>query len=67
VGPHPHILAIAAFSLALAGSLDEARNLIARLRKSRPNYGLSDYLAAFHYDAHGEALYREGARRIGIT
>lgn len=63
---HPHILAIAAFTLALAGSLDEARAFAAAIRRDLPRYGVGDFLAAFHFDAQGEARFREGARRIGM-
>jgi hypothetical protein len=44
---HPHILAIAAYSLALAGSLDQARKWAATLRRAHPGYGIADFLAAF--------------------
>jgi DNA-binding SARP family transcriptional activator/TolB-like protein len=64
---HPHIHAIAVLSLALAGQLDEARQCAARLRAARPDYTLADFLAAFHFDAAGEALFRAGARRVGLA
>lgn len=64
---HAHILAIAAFTLALAGSLDEARKLAAAIRRAIPRYGIADFLAAFHFEPHGAALFREGARRLGMT
>lgn len=63
---HPHIRAIAAFTLALAGSLDEARAFAAAIRRDLPRYGVGDFLAAFHFDAQGEAHFREGARRVGM-
>ena len=43
---HPHILAIAAFSLALRGSLDEARTYAAALRRALPRYGIADFSTA---------------------
>ena len=64
---HFHILAIAAYSLALAGSLDEARNYAAAIHKTLPSYGVAEFLRAFHLDPNGAALFREGARRIGMT
>ncbi len=63
---HPHILGIAAYSLALAGSLEEARAQAAELRKRLPQYSIANFLAAFHLDAHGAQLFGEGARRIGM-
>lgn len=64
---HAHIRAIAAFSLALAGSLDEARAYGVAIRKTLPRYGIDDFLRAFRLDEQGVALFREGARRIGMA
>jgi DNA-binding SARP family transcriptional activator/Tfp pilus assembly protein PilF len=64
---HAHILAIAAYSQALAGSLDEARAYAADIRKMLPRYSLADFLSAFRFDAQGAALFREGARRVGMS
>jgi len=63
---HPHIFAIAAFSLALADSLDEARNHAAAIRRVLPAYTVADFLAAFQFDANSAALFRKGAKRIGM-
>jgi tetratricopeptide (TPR) repeat protein len=63
----PHIRAIAAYSLALAGSLDEARAYAAAVHQALPQYGIADFLRAFRFDPEGEALFREGARRVGMT
>ena len=63
---HPHVLAIAAFCLALAGSIPEARALAAGIRKVLPNYSLADFLNAFQYEEKGAALFRTGAQRIGM-
>ena len=64
---HPHILAIAAFSLALSGSLDEARKWATALRRAHPGYGIADFLGAFRFDPHGAALFRKGAKRLGMA
>ena len=64
---HSHILAIAAYSLALAGSLGEARAHAAAIHRTHPRYGVTDFLGAFRFDSNGEALFREGARRIGMA
>lgn len=64
---HPHILAIAAYSLALAGSLGEARAYAAAIHKTLPQYSLTDFLGAFRFDPHGAALFRKGAKRIGMA
>ena len=63
----PHIHAIAAYTLALAGSLDHARSHAAVLRKAAPRYDLTEFFAAFPFDATGEALFRRGAKCIGMT
>jgi Flp pilus assembly protein TadD len=64
---HAHILAIAAFSLALAGRLDEARAQLASIRRALPRYRVDDFLTAMRFAPEGERLFREGARRIGMT
>src|SRR5262249_40523149 len=63
---HAHIMAVAAFSLALAGPLDEARAHIAAVHKTLPHYGIRDFLAAMQFTPEGEALFRESAKRIGL-
>jgi len=63
---HPHILGIAAYSLALADRLDEARAHAAALRRTLPHYTIDDYLRAFRMDEKGIALFRKGAKRIGM-
>jgi hypothetical protein len=64
---HPHIHAIAAFSLALAGSLDAAREQTAAIQSRLPGYTLADFLSAFRFDAQGEAAFRAGAKRLGMS
>jgi tetratricopeptide (TPR) repeat protein len=64
---HPHIYAIAAYSLALTGSLAEARTYAAAIKKRLPRYAFADFLAAFQFDSHGAALFKKGAKRIGLT
>ena len=64
---HAHIYGIAAYSLALAGSLEQARAHAAAIRKTLPGYGIQDFLGTFHFDAEGAALFREGAARIGMA
>jgi tetratricopeptide (TPR) repeat protein len=63
---HTHILAIAAYSLALAGSLDEARSYASAVHRTLPRYRVADFLAAFRFDARGEAAFRRGAERVGM-
>lgn len=64
---HPHIFAIAAYTLALAGSLDEARAHAAAVRRARPDYGIEDFLRTFRFEPDGEALFRKAARRVGMA
>lgn len=63
---HAIILAIAAHCLALAGRLDEARGFAAAIRKTRPDYRLDDFIGTFHFEPDAVALFRQGARRIGL-
>jgi Flp pilus assembly protein TadD len=64
---HPHIVAIAACSLALAGSLEQARAHLAAIRRQLPGYHLADFLEAFRYDERGALLFRQGASLIGMV
>ncbi|CCV10368.1 Adenylate cyclase; Cya3 [Mesorhizobium sp. STM 4661] len=63
---HAIILAIAAHCLSLAGRLDEARNFSAALRKTLPSYSADDFIGTFRFDPDAEALFRQGAKRIGL-
>lgn len=63
---HAHIRAIAAFSLALAGRLDEAQGYLAAIRQALPQYRADDFLTAMRFAPDGAALYREAARRVGM-
>jgi tetratricopeptide (TPR) repeat protein len=64
---HAHILAIAAYCLALAGRLGEARSQMAFVHKSAPGYRVDDFLIAMRLAPEGAALFRQGALRIGIA
>jgi tetratricopeptide (TPR) repeat protein len=64
---HPHIVAIAAYSLALAGSLDEARTHAAAIRKVLPQYCVDDFFGAFRFDPQGAELFRKGAQLIAMA
>jgi hypothetical protein len=58
---------MAAYCLALSGRLDEARSQMTAIGKRRPGYRIDDFLAAMQFAPDGAALFREGARRIGIA
>ena len=63
---HAHILAIAAFSLALAGRLDEARAYLASIHKTLPRYRVDDFLIAMQFAPADARLFRERAKRIAV-
>ena len=63
---HAHILAVAAFSLALDGRLDEGRAYVASIRKTRPQYGLDDYLKAYQFTLDDEKLFRGVAQHLSM-
>lgn len=64
---HAHILAIAAYCLALAGRLEEARAQMAAIRKRLPGYRVDDFLTAMQFAPESAELFRQGARRIGLS
>ena len=59
---HAHVVAIGAYTLALAGRLGEARAHLATIRRSRPGYGIEDFLTAMHFTEDADALFRKAAR-----
>ena len=61
---HAHILAIAAFSLALAGRVDEAHTYLAAVHSKLPRYRVDDFLTAMQFDPDAERLVRQAAARI---
>ena len=61
---HPLIQAIAAYCLALAGRLEEARAQFGVVHASLPHYGIDDFLTAMKFSAEGEAFFRKAATRI---
>jgi DNA-binding SARP family transcriptional activator len=63
---HTHIRGIAAFSLSLAGSMEEAHTYAAAIARSHPGYSVEDFLSAFRFDPGGIAAFREGAKRLGM-
>jgi hypothetical protein len=63
----PHMHAIAACCLALAGSLEHARAHVAAVRHASPRYSLADFFTAFPFDGGGQTLFRRGARLVGLT
>jgi len=67
--PNAHIiiLAIAAHCLALAGRQDEARKYTGMIRDTLPNYRADDFIATFRFDRDAEALFRNGAKLIGLN
>lgn len=64
---HAHILGIAAYSLALTGDLDAARAQADAIRLRIADYKVGHFLAAFHLDDQGTALFRQGAQRVGMA
>jgi TolB-like protein/Flp pilus assembly protein TadD len=63
---HAHVLGIAAYSLALAGRVEEARTHFAEIRRRIPGYRIDDFLTAMQFAPDGAALFRQGAKRAGI-
>ena len=63
---HAHVLAIAAYSQALAGRLEEARAYMAAIHKTLPSYRVDNLLTAMQFAPEGAALFRRAAKRIEI-
>ena len=63
----PHIYAIAAYTLALAGNLPQAQNYAAAARRTAPRYSIAEFLLTFNFESQGEALFRKGAKLVGMV
>jgi len=63
---HPTILAITALCLALAGRTDDGKAYAAAIRRTLPGYGVEDFLRSFQFAPDAVALYRQGARNLGL-
>jgi tetratricopeptide (TPR) repeat protein len=59
-----HIKAIAAYSLALAGRIEEGRTYLAAIHKELPSYSAKDLITAMQFDLAGAALFREASKRL---
>lgn len=64
---HPHVVAIGAYTQALAGQMDAARMNAAAIRKVLPNYSVEDFFRAFRFDEAGMKLFRKGAKRLDMA
>jgi DNA-binding SARP family transcriptional activator/uncharacterized protein YukE len=63
----PHMHAIAACCLALAGSLEQARAHVVAVRHTPLPYRLADFFTAFPFERDDQTLFRRGARLVGLT
>lgn len=61
----PHIHALAALTLALAGSLEEAHAHATVARRVSARYDLAEFLVAFPFDSAVRGVLREGAKLLG--
>jgi DNA-binding SARP family transcriptional activator len=61
---HEHVVAIAAFAMALAGRLEEARGYLETIRRTIPGYHVENFLAAMQFAPEDERLYRDAAKHI---
>ena len=64
---HVHILMIAANCLALAGRLDEAHAVTARIRGAFPQYRVDDFFDAFQFAPDAMVLFRTAGGQIGFA
>lgn len=64
---HAVIQQIAAFCLALAGRDAEARSIAVAIRNSLPDYRIDIFFRTFNFPADVEALFHQGAARIGLA
>lgn len=63
----PHLQAIAAACLGLAGRGDEGRGFAAALHRTLPDYRLDDLLTTFHFAPDAAELFRRGAHASALA
>jgi TolB-like protein/DNA-binding CsgD family transcriptional regulator len=63
---HVHIHAIAAYCLAIAGRLREARQFATTIRRSVPAYHVDHFLKAFRFSRDAQARFRKAATLVGL-
>jgi len=63
----PHIHAIAAYALALAGSIEQARSYAAAAQRTAPRYSVDEFIMTFPFEPQGEKLFRKGAQLLGMA
>ncbi len=63
----PHLRAIAAACLGLAGRPEEGRAVAAALHEIAPDYRIDDLLTTFRFTSEAVALFRSGARQSALA
>lgn len=58
---HVQIIAIAAYTAAMAGRTEEARRLFAEVRSREPNYGIEEFFKAMQVTEESRAAFRKAA------
>jgi len=64
---HQHIMTITACILGLANRIPEANVYAKKIRERVPNYAMADFLGAFRYSPDAEAMFKLGAKKIGLS
>jgi hypothetical protein len=62
---HAHIMAIAAYCLALAGRLEEAGTHMRAIRKWQAGYSVEDFLTSMRFAPDAVLMFRDAAHRLG--
>jgi hypothetical protein len=63
---HVHLLAVATTCSVLAGRLDDARRVAARIRERVPGYSIDHFLRAFRFDADTQGALCGSLRQMGF-
>jgi DNA-binding SARP family transcriptional activator/TolB-like protein/uncharacterized protein YukE len=64
---HQHIMAIAAFTLALADRMPEAGDYAKRIRERVPDYSMADFLGAFRMAPDATDLFKRAGKKVGLA
>jgi TolB-like protein len=64
---HQHIMAIAAFALALSNRLPEANEYSKRIRERVPGYSMAEFFGAFRCSQDTADVFKRAGKKLGLA
>ncbi|MBC8028297.1 MAG: tetratricopeptide repeat protein [Steroidobacteraceae bacterium] len=64
---HQHIMAIAAFALALSNRLPEANEYSKKIRERVPDYSMAEFFGAFRCSPDAADVFKRAGKKLGLA